>query len=119
MSAHPPQALVWSYVLRFSFTLGLLVAAAVAYWHPGLAAIRVVLSLVFGIPGLLMWWPVMKLNRRALGGSLFLGIWLLMPMFSEAWSEPSIRNLAIIAQILLLGYLISTVVYIRKTKAAA
>lgn len=117
MSASPPKALIWSYILRISFTLGLLVAAAVAYLHPGLAAIRVVLTLVFGIPGVLMWWPVMKLNRRALGGSLFLGIWLLMPMFSEAWSEPDIRSLAIIDQVLLIAYLVSTVVYIRQSKA--
>ena len=99
------------------FFSSLLSAAALAYLHPGLAAIRLGLVVLYGIPAIWLSLGILKARSKSIAASLFLALMLIMPLMAEIWSEPQIRGLALISSVLTACYVVGAIVYIRQLQS--
>ncbi|GAB4191134.1 MAG: hypothetical protein Tsb002_19570 [Wenzhouxiangellaceae bacterium] len=102
-------------MIRLLYSVMLLTAAALAWLHPGLAAIRIGLAVAYAIPALVLFPGVWRGAPRSLANSCFFSILLAMPLIAEAWSEPKIRLPALLALGLTSAYLALAMLRIRQS----
>ena len=100
--------------VQILFFASLVSAAVLAYFHPGLAAIRIGLAVVYGVPAICLGIGIFQARPKSIAASLFLALMLIMPLMAEIWSEPEIRGLALISSILTACYVVGAIVYIRQ-----
>lgn len=106
-------------LLQTGYAACVLSALAVAILHPGLAAVRIGLGVVFMIPALWLGRGIFLGRPKTIAASLFFAILLLMPLIAEIWSEPEIRWLALLSSVITCCYFVGAIVYIRKLSGAS